>query len=191
MLSIAKVVFQYLYRPTGQGKMFYKGKDTLQLKNQLKEVKNRLEREEMGPREIESLIEPIEELIHDTEFWRYQSDGLAIFRSDDFFRKYTLPVHFEAFNYVANSFYLKPLMPMFTGDGHFYVLALELEDVKLYEQTRHSITEVIIEDLIPSRLEERVGYDHEQKNLQFRTQQEGYGEATFHGHSWRRPRSEK
>lgn len=164
------------------GEAVLENKDALQLKNQLKEIKSKLEQDEMGPREIKNLIGPIQELIDDSEFWRHQSDGLAIFRSEEFFEKYTLPVNFEAFNYVGNEFYLKPLMPMFTGDGKFYVLALELEDVKLYEQTRYSITDVVIEDLIPAVMQDRVGYDYEQKNLQFRTQQEGYDRANFHGH---------
>lgn len=164
------------------GEAVLENKDALQLKNQLKEIRSKLEQDEMGPREIKNLIGPIQELIDDSEFWRHQSDGLAIFRSEEFFEKYTLPVNFEAFNYVGNEFYLKPLMPMFTGDGKFYVLALELEDVKLYEQTRYSITDVVIEDLIPAVMQDRVGYDYEQKNLQFRTQQEGYDRANFHGH---------
>jgi hypothetical protein len=87
------------------------GKDVLQSKNQLKEVRRRLEKEEMGTREIDTLVAPIQELLNDSEFWRHQSDGLAIFRSDNFFRKYTLPVHFETFNYVANGFYLNPSCP--------------------------------------------------------------------------------
>lgn len=172
-----------IFIPTHRvGEAVLQGKDVLQLKNQLKEVKNKLEKTEMGPREINTLIAPIQELLDDSEFWRHQSDGLAIFRSEWIFKKYTLPIHFEAFNHVANSFYLKPLLPMFTDDGTFYVLALELEDVKLYKQTRYSITEVVVDDLIPSRMEDRVGYDYEQKSLQFRSQQDSHGAATFHGH---------
>lgn len=165
------------------GKEVIEKLDTIALKNQLKIVKTKLSREELSSKEIDDLVSPIQELIDDTGFWRRQSDGLALFLSKDFFKKYTLPVYFEAFNYVANSFYLKPLMPMFVGDGSFYLLTLELEDVKLYEMTRHSITDVIISDLIPGGLEESVGADFEEKSLQFRTQQEGYGTAIFHGHA--------
>ena len=173
-----------IFIPTHRaGEEVLKGKDTLKLKNQLKEVSNKLENEEMGPREIDTLIAPIQELLDDSEFWRHQSDGLAIFRSDSFFKKYTLPVHFEAFNYVANGFYLKPLLPMFTGDGNFYVLALELEEVRLYEQTRHSIAEVVVDDLIPSRMEDRVGYDYEPKSLQYKSQADAQGRAMYHGHA--------
>jgi hypothetical protein len=173
-----------IFIPTHRvGKEVLERKDALNLKNQLKEVKSKLEKEEMGPREMETLIAPIQELFDDSEFWRHQSDGLAIFRSDNFFKKYTIPLHFEAFNNVANGFYLKPLLPMFVGDGSFFVLALELEKIKLYEQTRHTTAEIVIKDLVPERLEDRVGYDYEQKNLQFRSQQEGHGAATFHGHA--------
>jgi hypothetical protein len=173
-----------IFIPTHRaGEEVLKGKDTLRLKNQLKEVKSKLEKEEMGPREIDTLIAPIQELLDDSEFWRHQSDGLAIFRSDSFFKKYTLPVHFDAFNYVANGFYLKPLLPMIAGDGNFYVLALELENVRLYEQTRHSITEVVVDDLIPSRMEDRVGYDYEPKSLQYKSGADAQGRAMYHGHA--------
>jgi DNA polymerase II large subunit len=81
-----------------------------------------------------------------------------------------LPLNFEEFSYVSNEFYLKPLMPVFNDDGLFYLLTLKADEVKFYEGMRDSITEIRIEDLVPSRIEDRVGYDHEQKNLQFRTQ---------------------
>ena len=158
-------------------------KDTLQLKNQLKAVKEKLALEDKDPKEINDLLAPIEELLENSKFWSQQSDGLAIFRSNDFFEKYTVPVYFLEFNYVANEFYLKPLLPMFIGDGMFYVLALELDNVKLYEQTRHSIVEVDVEDLIPARMEEQVGYDYEPKSLQYKSRADEYGNAMYHGHA--------
>ena len=173
-----------IFIPTHRaGEAVLQGKDALHLKNQLKHIKNKLEQEEMGPREVDTLLAPIKELLDDSEFWRHQSDGLAIFRSDSYFEKYTLPIHFEAFNYVANGFYAKPLLPMFTGDGTFYVLALELETVKLYECTRHSIVDVVIDDLVPSRMEDRVGYDYEQKSLQYKSGADAHGRAMYHGHA--------
>jgi hypothetical protein len=72
---------------------------------------------------------------------------------------------------------------MFTGDGTFYVLALELETVKLYEYTRHSIVDVVIDDLVPSRMEDRVGYDYEQKSLQYKSGADAHGRAMYHGHT--------
>ena len=157
--------------------------DIHSLKKEFKEVKLKLEQKELSQNKINELVAPIQELIDNTGFWRKQSDGLAIFLTEGFFKTYTLPVNFESYNYIANSFYLKPLMPMFVGDGSFYLMTLQLEDVNLYEMTKHSVTQIKINHLIPARLEESVGYDFEGKGLQFRNQREGFGTATFHGHA--------
>jgi len=173
-----------IFIPTHQsGNEVLQKLDSKSLKKELKEVKIKLEQKELNQSKINELVAPIQELIDNTGFWRKQSDGLAIFLSEEFFKTYTLPVNFEAYNYIANSFYLKPVMPIFVGDGSFYLLTLQLEDVKLYEMTKHSVTEIKINHLIPDRMEESVGYDFEEKGLQFRNQKEGYGTAAFHGHA--------
>ena len=172
-----------IFMPTHRvGEDVLQGKDSLLLKNQLKEVKTKLEKEALGRNEINDLVTPIQVLIDDGEFWRHQSEGLALFLTDGIFKKYSLPIRFEPFNYVANSFYLSPLLPIFTGDGTYFVLTLELENVNLYKQTRYHSSKIFIEELIPHRMEEQVGYDYEQKNLQFRSQHQGHGAASFHGH---------
>lgn len=171
-----------IFIPTHRvGEESLKGKDTLNLKNQLKQIKSKLELKGMSVNDIETFIKPITDLINDSLFWRHQSDGLAIFLSDKVFRKYTLPVYFEEFNYLSNEFYLKPIVPILNGDGLFYLLTLKKDEVKFYEGTRYSITEIIVDDLVPSQLEDRVGYDYEQKGLQFRTQQGNKGAGSFHG----------
>ncbi len=172
-----------IFIPTHRyGKETVSGKDALNLKNQLKDIKLKLEDQGMSANDLEMFVKPVNDLLDDSEFWIHQSDGLAVFLSDNLFEKYTVPVHFEAFNYVSNEFYLKPLIPLFNGDGLFYLLTLKMDDVKLYEGSRHSITEIVIDDLVPSQLEDSVGYDYEQKSLQSRTQQGNKGQGIFHGH---------
>jgi len=169
-------------KETFTGKENFSGKDALYLKNQLKDIKLKLGKLGMSEQDIEKFVKPVNDLVNDSEFWRHQSDGLVIFLSDNLYKKYTVPVYFEAFNYVSNEFYLKPLMPLFNGDGLFYLLTLKMDEVKFYEGTRHSITEIVINDLTPSQLEDSVGYDYEQKSLQSRSQQGNKGEGMFHGH---------
>lgn len=172
-----------IFIPTHRaGKETISGKDALNLKNQLKDIKLKLSQKGMNLNDLEKFVKPINELINDGEFWRQQSDGLAIFLSDNLFEKYTVPLNFESFNYLSNDFYLKPLIPLFNGDGLFYLLTLKMDEVKFYEGSRYSLTEVKVNDLIPSQIEDRVGYDYEQKSLQFRTQQGNRGEGMFHGH---------
>lgn len=171
-----------IFIPTHRaGKMVLEEEDTLALKNQLKDVKDKLDQKGLKADEIDKITLPVQKLIDDSSFWREQSDGLAIFIADGFSKIYRLPIYFKAFNYISNSFYLKPLMPLFVGDGNFYLLMLERRNVKLYECTKHSFTEIIIDDLIPESKRDRVGFDYEEKNLQFRTQHAGSGQAMFHG----------
>ncbi len=163
------------------GEHTLRGEDSINLKNQLKEVKIKLEEHGMNGDELKVFIKPVHDLISDNAFWRYQSEGLAIFLSHKFFRKYSVPVSFTEFNYLSTEFYLKPLLHLYNDDGLFYLLTLKKDEVKFYVGSKYSLTEINIEDLIPSRVEERVGYDYEQKQLQFRTIG-SRGGASFHGH---------
>ncbi|HLV39775.1 hypothetical protein [Xanthomarina sp.] len=171
-----------IFIPTHRaGKKVLQEEDPLSLKNQLKDVKEKLTQKGLNSDEIDTLTQPVQKLIDNSSFWREQSDGLAIFAADGFFESYTLPVHFKEHNYLSNSFYLKPLMPMFVGDGSFYLLNLERDNVKLYECTKHSFTEIAVEDLIPETKQDRVGFDYEEKNLQFRSGATGSGQPMYHG----------
>ena len=172
-----------IYIPTHRsGEHTLKGEDSINLKNQLKEVKEKLEVRGMHGDELKRFIKPVNDLISDSTFWRFQSEGLAIFISDKFFRKYSVPVSFTEFNYLSTEFYLKSLLHLFNDDGMFYLLTLKKDEVKFYEGSKFSLTEINVEEVIPSRVEERVGYDYEQKQLQFRTQYGNRGGGSFHGH---------
>ncbi|MDD2528857.1 MAG: hypothetical protein PHW35_11505 [Lentimicrobiaceae bacterium] len=171
-----------IFIPTHRaGEKVLQQEDALMLKNQLKEVKSKLSAKGLQNVVITDMVAPVQQLIDDSSFWREQSDGLAIFIAEGFTRIYTLPIYFKEFNYISNSFYLKPLMPIFAGDGDFYLLMLERSNVKLYACTHYSFTEIKIDDLIPETKQDRVGYDYEQKNLQFRTGQGASGHALYHG----------
>jgi len=172
-----------IFIPTHRGgKKVLQEEDTLSLKNQLKDVKQKLAKNGLNGDAITKITKPVQDLIDDSSFWREQSDGLAIFLADGFSKVYTVPVYFKEFNYISNSFYLKPLMPLFVDDGEFYLLSLERRNVKLYECTQHSFTEIIIDDLIPESKRDRVGFDYEEKNLQFRSGGTGQAnQAMYHG----------
>lgn len=172
-----------IFIPTQRG-----GKEVLEEKNkkhlhsEWTQIKKELKGKNVTDEIIEKIGKPIQELIDNRDFWRHQSDGLAIFASPEFFKSFTIPVNFEAYHYISKEFYVKPLVPAMTGDGKFNILAIQLEDVNFYEATKYSIMPVEIDDLTPSRLEERVGFDYKEKALQFRTQGEGGEKTQFHGH---------
>lgn len=172
-----------IFIPTHRGgQEVLEGKNQLNLKSQWQEIKLKLEKDGVEKGKIEKIEEPVSKLINDSNFWREQSDGLAVFASENFSRHYTLPINFEEHHYISKEFYLKPLTPLFTGNGRFYLLELQIFNVALYEATRYSIGKVDVEDLTPDRLEDRVGYDYEEKNRKHKTQHNLGGSSTQHGY---------
>ncbi len=154
----------------------------IRLKNSIQDLEKDLDAAGMKPREKEEFLKPLWELQDDVMFWRHQSDGLAIFRNHKRFEYYTLPVHFDQTYYLDEHFYLLPVMPMFNNDGFFFILALNQQHVKLYEASEHTIGEIYIEDLVPQRLEDAVGYDYEEKSIQSRPDEGHLQDFATHGH---------
>ncbi len=172
-----------IFMPTGRaGEAVDSGEGQIRLKNSLKGVKKILDEEGRSEKEKRAVLDPVEALLDNLQFWRNQSDGLAIFAKKEEMHVFTLPVHFNERIYVRDHYYLLPVMPYFNDDGIFYLLSLSMQHVHLYECSRHFIEEIAVDDLAPGRLEDVVGYDFEQKSLQHRSGQEGEGRAIFHGH---------
>jgi hypothetical protein len=156
--------------------------DQKTLKNRLKELDKDPALKQLSDNEKEKLFEPVNGLIEDYEFWQHQSDGLAIFLNQDEFHYYTLPVYFEAFSYVSDHYYLKPIIPYINDTVKFYLLALSLKGARLFECFAHQIDEIEMDDLLPSSFEDSVGHDYEEKNLQYHTGQARNDKAMYHGH---------
>lgn len=155
--------------------------DQLNLKGRIQQIERDLNKHFSSAMEVEAFVAPLKELMDDGTFWRKQNDGLAIFLSQSGLHKFALPVALDEKDYLATHFMLWPLLPLFSDDGDYYLLTLNLQDVHLYRGTRFSFSEILQEKLSKVTMEEIVGTDYEQRNLQFRTQQMAQGGATFHG----------
>lgn len=171
-----------LFMPTHR-----KGRDTQQdpirLGNLLKQAEEKLVANGLRSTLARDMLAPAHDVQRAGSFWRLQSDGLAIFASPTSFRFYRLPLSFAELVVASHRFHLKPLLPLFTGDGRFFVLALSQNAVRLLEGTRHSLDEVHLQD-VPSSLAEALQYDDPEKQLQWHTgtAQGGQRSAMFHGH---------
>lgn len=158
----------------------------IRFKNLVRRAGEALEERGLAPKEAERFLAPAAALLDDNPFWQHQGSGLAVFVADGLLRHYRLPVEVRELAVVEDRFHLKPLLPMLSGDGRFYVLALSQKRVRLLEATRHSVREIDLGDL-PTSLNEAVGYEVEEAHLQFHTgTPRRTGEATrsavFHGH---------
>ena len=86
--------------------------EPIRLKNLLVMSEARLAVSGLRGPEVHKLMRPAEELRWNKDFWQHQSEGLAIFLSNDFFEKYRLPARFEELLIITNSFHIKPLLPL-------------------------------------------------------------------------------
>jgi hypothetical protein len=159
--------------------------DPIRLKNLLAEAETQLVDSGLRSPLAQQMLNPAVELLDDYDFWQHQSYGLALFLADDFLLGYRLPFHFQELVIVTDRFHIKPLMPVLSGDGRFYVLALSQNSVRLLHGTRFSISEVEVED-IPESLAEALWADDAERQLQHHTSTSANstrgGRMMFHGH---------
>lgn len=156
----------------------------IRLKNLLRAAQERLE-EDWGLRngKADALLVPARDLLDDQTFWEHQNEGLALFRSADHFETFRLPLSFGELAVVENRFHLKPLFPLLSGDGHFYILCLSQKKLRLLSCYRYSVQEVDLGD-IPRSFNEAMG-ELSRRYTQF---QAGTSTKTvarspiFHGH---------
>ena len=152
------------------------------LKNKTREIRKALEGHWLKEKQVEDFMKPLNMLLEDSSLWRHMSDGLAVFMCPGKFAYSTFPAHFRERAEVSNRFHLLPLIPMYNNDGRFLILALSLQQARLFEGTRDYMMEIGIEDLVPQKIEDSVGHDHEEKSLQFRTGTTQGGQGVYHGH---------
>lgn len=144
------------------------------LKNLYREALRQLCARGLREPEARQLLEPIEALTTDPLYWREQAGGLAIFHAGDFFRTYCVPMPLEAHVAVRDRFVLSSLIPLLTGDGRFFVLALSQKQVRLLAGSRASIAEVGL-DGVPTSLGEALKDEVIEKDAQFRARQPSAG----------------
>lgn len=159
-------------------------KNPIRFKNHVQETERRLEREGWGERDVGEFLAPAYRYLDDYDFWQHQQQGLAMFIADGESHVYRLPMEVPELTIIGRRFHLKPLLPLLTGDGRFHILAASLNEVKLFEATRDSISEVELEDM-PTSLEEALKFDDPEKSLQSHSTSssagQGRSDVMFHG----------
>lgn len=116
--------------------------NSIRFKNLLAEFRNSLSAKGMIDSEIRKTLKPMMDLLDDDYFWEQRSDGLSIFLSQEEFHYYHLPLSFKELVTVADHFHIKPLLPLFSEDGLFYVLTVSQNEVRLFQGNRLSISEI-------------------------------------------------
>jgi hypothetical protein len=156
--------------------------DPIRLKNMIREAEERLIACGLRTPEAKELLEPAERLLRDGLFRQHQSDGLAMFLSLGVFHYYLLPFVFEELVIVTDRFHIKPLLPLLSGDGRYFVLALSQNKIRLLQSTHYSVSELDVAD-VPENLAETLRDDDSWKDLHMHSALSGKGKlsAITHG----------
>ncbi|SRR6266487_4551672 len=161
-----------IFLPTSRGGVESQ-QDELRLRHQVRDAENHLLLENLRSTEVEKLLEPLNALFEDGEFWLHTVDGLAIFRTSELFHYYRLPYSFKEQVIVSDHFYLKPFLPFLANDGRFYILAMSQNAIRLLEGTRFSVHELELPESVPANLAEALKYEEAENEVSFYSSSSG------------------
>ena len=143
--------------------------DPIQLKNQLSEAEKQLKAQGVSSTDAADLLQPARDLIEDADenstFWQHQSSALVLFLSPGQFYSYRVPLEIDELTMVGEQFHTKPLLPLLTDDGQFYVLAASQNKVRLFQATRDRVQEVPLGDT-PTDQATALRYDDPEASIQ-------------------------
>ena len=156
--------------------------DPIRLKNLIREAEERLVARGISATNARELLESARKLLQSDLFDQHQSDGLAMFLSPEVFRTYMLPCVFKEWVTVTDRFHIRPLLPLLSGDGRYYILALSQNKIRLFQGTHYSVNEVSLAD-VPENLAETLRDDDSWKDLHMHSALSGKGKlsAITHG----------
>ena len=134
----------------------------IRCKTLLRQVEEQLLASGLRTQEVQDLLQSVQQLLPNRDFWQRQSHGLALFIAPQVFRAYRVPLTLDELVVVSYRFHIKPLLPLLSGDGHFFVLALSQKAVRLLRGTRFNIAEIELQG-IPQGVATALQYDDVEK----------------------------
>jgi hypothetical protein len=157
-----------IYLPTHRAGRKETQEDPIRLKNAVAEARERLGEAGYPKDAGAALLEPAAKLVTSRDFWLERADGLALFLAPDLFQYYRVPMKLQDQVVVADHFTIKQLIPLFSEDGRFYVLALSQKQIRFFEATRTSIQQRTVPDLLQS-IDDLRQFDEAQAQIQSHT----------------------
>lgn len=160
LINKGESTFISIYLPTYRSGVDIR-QNPVRFKQLLRKAEAYLYDMEWRKEDVEIFLKPATQLIPDTKFWQHQSDGLALFIYDNEIAYFRIPFEFKESVTISNKIYIKPLLPLFTGNGQFNILALSKNAVRFFICTRQNVLEMELEGAPSSMLDMQVEDDYE------------------------------
>ena len=131
--------------------------DRIELKNLAKEALRQLETANIDKRRVAALMEHLDDLVDDDEFWRFQAHSLAVLATPDNVRTFRVPNALAKIVEVSDRFHLKPLLRAIAFPNTCYVLALAEGAVRVIQVSADLPPAVVRVDGVPKDAASAVG----------------------------------
>lgn len=130
--------------------------DVIRFKNLTKKIQQSLEKK-YTKKEIQSLLKPFHALAEDFSFWAQNREGLAILANTQFFKVYKLSRSVSQLAIVADSFHIKPLIQIMQSADRYQILAVNRQQIELFEGNRNEIEKIELKNNFPSTIIKALG----------------------------------
>lgn len=177
LIDISGEVCVSLYMPTHRtGRQ--QQQDPIRFRNLVNETKKKLCEIGFRQPDAEKFLYLLNSYFSAGDFWQHQSDGLAVFLSTNFSRTYRLPSSFDELLVISKYFHIKPLLPLLSQDGQFYILAISMNEIRLFWGTREMIDAVDLGDM-STNMQEVLWMDDPEVHLDFHTSASSSGRESL------------
>lgn len=146
-----------IFMPTNT-KSAERQQNPIRLENLLKKAKLELKKHPLVTHDAKEALQQAHLKLEDDDFWLHPSNSLAVFISQDTIGFLRLPLEFKELVIVGPRFHLKPLLPILTTNGKYFILTLSQSDIKLYQATRTTIDKLYLKNT-PRSMQEFLGED--------------------------------
>lgn len=175
-----------LYQPTHRHSPDNQ-QDPIRFRNLLKTLANSLSRQ-YPTSEIRSLLEPLDALAQNFEFWNHTLDGLAVLRGPQLLRVFRVQRPVPELAVVADSFHTKPLRRFLQSVDRYHVLGLSRSGLRMFEGNRDALDEIEPDEAVPRTLSDALGDELTQPRQTISSYggRTGANGAMHHGHGGRK-----
>ena len=154
----------------------------IRLENLADEAERRLSDMGRSPNDIQSLFGgSLRDRVTSTDAWNHPKEGLAIFAADGRVEAFNTSRPFQERLVVGKRFHLRPMLKLTEREGRFYILAVSMNSVRLFEADEAEARELHPEGL-PTDLISALNIDEFVHHLDYRqSQSTGQAGDMFNG----------
>lgn len=155
-------------------------------KNLLRELKKAVA-QKYASADASSLLQPMELLLDNEEFWAHPQDGITVFSAKGFFHVEKVQRPVPELVVVNDHLHIRPLVRVFQSDDTYQVLSVDRGRVRLYQGNRYVVDEIVMAPSVPRTIEDALGdyvpLQGTQKKGDSGPGRPGHaGTGAFHGH---------